>query len=49
MAEWEKEIGGINLFVEDLDQTKRFYQDVFGMPPVHEETDMAMFRWRCAP
>jgi predicted enzyme related to lactoylglutathione lyase len=44
MAEWEKKVGGINLFVEDLDQVKRFYQDIFGMAPVHEDSDVAMFR-----
>ena len=47
MGEWEKEIGGINLFVEDLDQVKRFYQDIFDMTPVHEEAgDVAMFRFK---
>jgi len=46
MGEWEKEIGGINLFVEDLDQAKQFYQDIFGMEPVHQDTDMAMFRFK---
>ena len=46
MGEWKKEISGINLFVEDLDQAKRFYQDIFGMEPVHEDTDMTMFRFK---
>jgi predicted enzyme related to lactoylglutathione lyase len=43
---WDKEIGGINLFVEDLEQAKRFYQDIFSMEPVHQDADMAMFRFK---
>lgn len=46
MAEWEKEIGAITLFVDDLDQTKAFYQEVFGLPATFEDETDAMFRFK---
>ena len=46
MAEWEKQIGAINLIVGDLDRSKTFYREVFGLPPQHEEEDLAMFRFK---
>lgn len=39
MAEWEKQIGAMNLIVGDLERSKMFYQEVFGLPPLHEEED----------
>jgi catechol 2,3-dioxygenase-like lactoylglutathione lyase family enzyme len=31
MADWEKRIGAVTLFVPDLDRARQFYQDVFGL------------------
>ena len=45
MAEWEKKIGAINLIVGDLERSKVFYRDVFGLPVQHEDEDTAMFRF----
>ncbi len=44
MSEWEKEIGAITLFVEDLDRAKVFYQKVFDLQPGFEDETDAMFR-----
>lgn len=46
MAEWEKQIGAINLIVGDLERSKAFYQVVFGLPPQHEDEDTVMFRFK---
>jgi catechol 2,3-dioxygenase-like lactoylglutathione lyase family enzyme len=46
MSEWEKEVGAIVLFVEDLERSKAFYADVFGLPVRHEDDDSAMFRFQ---
>ncbi len=40
---WLKGIGAITLFVEDLQRSKLFYQDVFGLPVVYEDEDSAVF------
>ena len=40
MGSWPGKIGAITLFVEDLPATKRFYQEVFGLP-VHFEDDVS--------
>jgi lactoylglutathione lyase len=45
VAEWEKQIGAINLIVGDLERSKAFYRDVFGLPLQHEDEDSAMFRF----
>ena len=45
MGEWQKEIGAITLFVEDLDRSKAFYQDVFDLPVMHQDDEGAMFRF----
>jgi lactoylglutathione lyase len=45
VAEWKKQIGAINLIVGDLQRTKAFYRDVFGLPLQHEDEDTAMFRF----
>ena len=45
MAEWEKKIGAINLIVGDLERSKEFYREVFGLPIQHEDDDTAMFRF----
>jgi len=46
MSDWEKEIGAMTLFVGDLDRSKAFYQEVFGLPPLNEEEDSVMFRFK---
>lgn len=43
MASWPKGIGAITLFVEDLDEAKRFYQRVFGLPVHYEDDNSAVF------
>ena len=40
MDSWPKGISAITLFAEDLPATKRFYQEVFGLP-VHFEDDVS--------
>jgi catechol 2,3-dioxygenase-like lactoylglutathione lyase family enzyme len=40
---WPKGIGAITLFVDDLDEAKRFYGEVFGVPPAFEDADSAVF------
>jgi len=45
MAEWEKQIGAINLIVADLERSKAFYQRVFGLPLQHADEETAMFRF----
>ena len=45
MADWEKKIGAINLIAGDIDSSKAFYRDVFGLPLPHEDEDTAMFRF----
>lgn len=46
MAEWEKQIAAINLIVGDLERSKAFYREVFGLPLQHEDEDTAMFRFK---
>ena len=46
MPEWEKKIGAINLVVGDLERSKAFYRDVFGLHLQHEDEDTAMFRFQ---
>ncbi len=40
---WPGGISAVTLFVEDLDATKRFYQEVFGLPIAFEDHDSAVF------
>lgn len=44
-ATWAKAIAAITLFVEDLEATKRFYREVFGLPVVFETEDSSVFRF----
>jgi lactoylglutathione lyase len=46
MPEWEKQIGAINLIVADLERSKTFYREVFGLPPQHEEEDVGIFHFK---
>jgi lactoylglutathione lyase len=41
-----KSVDFITLFVEDLDQSKAFYQHVFGLPLVYEDESSAVFRFQ---
>ena len=43
MTDWPGGIAAITLFTEDLAATTRFYQDVFGLPVVFEDSDSAVF------
>jgi catechol 2,3-dioxygenase-like lactoylglutathione lyase family enzyme len=45
MDSWPKGIAAITLFVEDLDATRRFYRDVFGLPVFFENDDSAVFKF----
>ena len=43
MASWPSGIGAITLFVEDLEEAKRFYGEVFGLPVMFEDDNSAVF------
>ena len=38
---WPKGVGAITLFVDDLEATKRFYMEVFGLPVTFEAGELA--------
>jgi lactoylglutathione lyase len=40
-----KTVDVITLFVEDLDRSKSFYQQVFGLPVGYEDDNSAVFRF----
>jgi catechol 2,3-dioxygenase-like lactoylglutathione lyase family enzyme len=42
---WPKAIATITLFVEDLQEAKQFYRNVFGLPVVFEDPDSVVFRF----
>jgi catechol 2,3-dioxygenase-like lactoylglutathione lyase family enzyme len=44
MTKWAKEIGAITLFVEDLDGSTAFYQDIFDLEPDFSDDTACMFR-----
>ena len=43
MSSWPSGIGAITLFVEDLENTKRFYREVFGLSAKFEDDDSVVF------
>jgi len=43
VSSWQRGIGAITLFVEDLQAAKQFYQEVFGLPLKFEDDDSAVF------
>jgi catechol 2,3-dioxygenase-like lactoylglutathione lyase family enzyme len=43
-----KNIDAITLFVEDLERSKRFYEDVFGLSVFFEDQNSAVFRFENA-
>lgn len=45
MLEWDKSIGAITLFVEDLDEAKSFYQKVFELPIVYQDDNSTVFNF----
>lgn len=45
MGSWPGGIGAITLFVEDREEAKRFYQEVFGLPVVFEDDASAVFKF----
>ena len=45
MNNWPDDIWAITLFVDDLDATKQFYREVFGVPLVHEDEVSAAFKF----
>jgi catechol 2,3-dioxygenase-like lactoylglutathione lyase family enzyme len=45
MESWPKGIFAITLFVEDVEVTKRFYQDIFGLPIAYEDDNSAVFNF----
>ena len=42
---WPKGIFAITLFTENLEQTKEFYQNTFGLPIDYEDTNSAVFKF----
>ena len=42
---WPKGIFAITLFTENLEQTKEFYQNVFGLPIDFEDSNSAVFKF----
>jgi catechol 2,3-dioxygenase-like lactoylglutathione lyase family enzyme len=45
MSSWAKGIYAITLFVEDLEDEKAFYRQVFGLPVVYEDGNSAVFKF----
>ncbi len=44
-AEWPGGVAAITLFVEDLEEARRFYQEVFRLPVFHEDEDSTVFKF----
>ena len=42
---WPGAISAITLFVEDLEASRRFYVEVFGLPVFYEDESSAVFRF----
>ena len=45
MGSWPSGIGAITLFVEDLQASKKFYGEVFGLPVMFEDDNSAVFKF----
>jgi catechol 2,3-dioxygenase-like lactoylglutathione lyase family enzyme len=45
VTDWPQGISAITLFVEDLDGTKQFYRDVFGLDVYFEDPQSAVFKF----
>jgi catechol 2,3-dioxygenase-like lactoylglutathione lyase family enzyme len=46
MAEWEKQISAMTLIVGDLERSKGFYREAFGLLPLDEGEDLAVFGFK---
>jgi lactoylglutathione lyase len=46
MAEWEKRINAMSLVVGDLERSKTFYREAFGLLPLNEQEDLAIFGFK---
>jgi catechol 2,3-dioxygenase-like lactoylglutathione lyase family enzyme len=42
---WNKTVGAITLFVDDLARARAFYHEVFGVPVAFEDEESAVFRF----
>lgn len=45
MRPWPSEISAITLFVEDLEATKQFYLEVFGLPVMFADDNSTVFKF----
>ena len=45
-AQWQGDIFAITLFVDDLEESKDFYQTVFNLPIYFEDHDSAVFKFK---
>lgn len=45
MGSWPSGISAITLFTEDLEATKGFYQEVFGLPVAFEDDNSVVFNF----
>jgi len=41
---WAKQIFAITIFTEDLDASKKFYQNIFGLSLIFEDSNSAVFK-----
>jgi lactoylglutathione lyase len=40
---WPKRVGAITLFIEDVERSKAFYQNIFGLPVTYEDENSVVF------
>jgi catechol 2,3-dioxygenase-like lactoylglutathione lyase family enzyme len=45
VSSWATGIATVTLFVDDLEATKEFYRETFGLPVMFEDDDSAVFRF----
>ena len=45
MEPWPRGIAAVTLFVEDLAVTRRFYEEIFGLPVVFEDPQSTVFKF----
>jgi catechol 2,3-dioxygenase-like lactoylglutathione lyase family enzyme len=43
MTAWPKSVGAITLFVDDLERSRVFYRNVFGLPVAYEDGSSTVF------
>jgi catechol 2,3-dioxygenase-like lactoylglutathione lyase family enzyme len=46
MADWDKRISAMSLVVGDLERSKTFYREAFGLVPLDEEEDLAILGFK---